>query len=225
MSEFSRSEARAEPAFEPRPDADLIEYVVVSAASPEGLADLVPRVVDLVDSGAIRLIDVVVLRRLDDQVAVTTSEPGELEEMRALADLADHRVRLSDHDVELAAATLEPRGNALVLLVEDRWVDLLARAARAAGGRLAGGERVVRDRFLAACDSETGQRPGEPPPTAAGARTGRGDLLARSPQLTGPAGLASVDQVAQLRTLSSLVDRGVLSLDQYEVQRRRALDD
>ena len=35
---------------------------------------------------------------------------------------------------------------------------------------------------------------------------------------------ARVDQAAQVRELARLVDRGLLSLDQYEVQRRRVLD-
>jgi len=197
------------------PDADLIEYLLVTVPSLDRLDGLVATVVELVESGAIRLIDVVVLQRHGHAPSVVTREAVEIEELRALAEFAEDRVLLSQHDVELTSVLLEPDGTALVLLVEDRWATLLSTTARRAGGRVASGERVVRDRFLSALDADP----------VAGGRADRDDLLSRGPQIPDPvAGAMVVDQAAQLEALARLVERGVLSLDQYEVQRRRVLD-
>ena len=197
----------------PGPDLDLLEYVLVSAPSPSALAEVAGAVAGLVAAGAIRLLDVVVLVRPGDQAAVTVAEPSDHEELAALIGLSDGEVLLSGHDLELAAVTLAPEVTALLLLVEDRWAGALSSAARAAGGRLTGGERIARDRAMASLSHGP-------------SRSGRGDLLARSPLcLPALAGsLPMVDQTAQVRQLARLVDQGLLSLEQYEVQRRRVLD-
>ncbi|MBA2956538.1 hypothetical protein GON03_00715 [Nocardioides sp. MAH-18] len=191
------------------PDLDLLEYVLVSAPSVSGLDQVAAAAAELVTGGVIRLVDVVGLVRADDEAGVRVVRLEDAPPLAALAALADGGVLLSRHDVELAAVTLAPGDAALLLLVEDCWASALSSAARRSGGRLTAGERVGRDRVLAALD--------EP---------GRTDLLDRSPlgtaRRTGAAPL--VDQVAQVRKLAHLVERGLLSLDQYEVQRRRVLE-
>lgn len=191
------------------PDLDLLEYVLVSAPSVAGLDQVAAAAAELVDSGVIRLIDAVGLVRADDEAGVRVVPAEDGPPLAALAAMADGGVLLSRHDVELAAVTLAPGEAALLLLVEDCWASALSAAARRSGGRVTAGERVGRDRVLAALDDP-----------------GRTDLLARSPlgavRRTGAAPL--VDQVAQVRKLAHLVERGLLSLDQYEVQRRRVLE-
>jgi hypothetical protein len=191
------------------PDLDLLEYVLVSAPSVAGLDQVAAAAAGLVAGGVIRLIDVVGLSRAKDEAGVRVVTPEDAPPLAALAALAAGEVQLSRHDVELAAVTLAPGDAALLLLVEDSWATALSSAARRSGGRVTAGERVGRDRVLAALD-----------------RPGHSDLLARSPlgtaHRTGAAPL--VDQVAQVRKLAHLVERGLLSLDQYEVQRRRVLE-
>lgn len=201
------------------PDLDLLEYVLVSAPSLAGLAAIAAAVVDLVSLGTIRVLDAVVLVRPDGQAAVRVDEPGDHKQLAVLARIAEEDVLLSAHDVELAAVTLAPEVAALLLLVEDRWADALSAAARAEGGRLSGGERIARDRVVASLDRHDEV-------SARRARSARGDLLARSP-LCLPQQTSSrplVDQADQVRQLARLVERGLLTLDQYEVQRRRVLD-
>ncbi|MEP9361339.1 hypothetical protein ABLE68_00130 [Nocardioides sp. CN2-186] len=181
-------------------DLDLVEYLLVCAPRPADLGALAASVVELVESRTIRLIDVVVLHRRPGQVEVTTTGGSDVPE---LASYADHRIRLSHHDVELAAVTLAPGTSALLLLLEDRWAGTLASAARGVGGRVVAGERITRERL----------------------RAGR-DLIGRSPTLGHPLATDSappVDPAQQIGDLASLVSRGVLSLDQYELQRRRVL--
>jgi len=199
------------------PDLDLVEYLLVCAPTLADLGSLSDSVSKLVEGRMIHLIDVVVLQRAEDQVEVTTAEPGDFPELAGLAAYCNRRIRLSWHDVDLAAVTLAPRTSALLLLVEDRWAGLLASAARGVGGRVAGGERITRERLRAALDQ---------PDTAGHRRPGGRDLIGRIPTLGQPLALGSapvVDQAEQIRYLARLVSRGVLSLQQYELQRRRVL--
>ncbi|MFC7877537.1 hypothetical protein [Isoptericola sp. NPDC057391] len=195
------------------PDADLLEYLLVAVPTAERLEGVAAAVHGLLRARPIRLVDAVLLRRARGQAAVTVHAAGDVAQLARLAELEDPRVRLSAHDIALAAVAVEPCTCVLLLLVEDLWAATLARAARDAGGRVLGGERLGPDRVRTA-----GRR------SAVDAdRRDRADLLVRGPATSVHPELA-VDPAAQLRMLAELVDRGVLTLDQYEVQRRRVLD-
>ena len=201
----------------PVPDPDLLEYVVVSVPSIANLTPVVDAVVQLVEAGHVRLVDAVALARTDRGAAVVAVDPTRAAALAPLgATVEDGGIRLTSHDIDLAAATLAPGAVVLLLLVEDRWAAVLATAATTAGGRLAAGERIARDRVLRQID-----------PAASAPGTGtRHDLLARGP-LTAASAAGSppaVDSAAQVRELARLVERGLLSLDHYEAQRRRVLD-
>ncbi|HCB03730.1 MAG TPA: hypothetical protein DEQ43_05685 [Nocardioides bacterium] len=190
-----------------RPDPDLLEYLLLSAPDVTGLASVATAVVALARSGTIRLVDAVLLVRSEGQTTVRTISPGEHPSLAALGRATTGGVLLSSHDLELMALTLGPDEAALLLLVEDRWAATLSAAVRRSGARMTAGERVPRGRVAASLEAAI--------PTA---RHGRADLLHRSPGTT-----TVFDQVEQVRQLSRLVDRGVLPLDHYEVQRRRVL--
>jgi hypothetical protein len=204
------------PARSRAPDPDLLEYVVVSVPS---LADLTPvanAVGELVEAGHVGLVDFVALLRPEREVAVAGIDPRSQPALASLTEtITDNGVRLTPHDVELAAATLAPGAVILLLLVEDRWAAQLAGAAARAGGHLTTGERIARHRVLGQLDqaSERGN-------------ANRPDLLSRSPQNASLAARSGppIDPADQVRELTQLVERGLLTLDQYEAQRRRVLD-
>ncbi len=203
-------------ARKPAPDPDLLEYVVVAVPSIADLTPVVNAVAELVEAGHVRLVDAVALLRPDREAAVVAIDPRHDASLAPLRrTLAADGVRLTPHDVDLAAATLAPGAVILLLLVEDRWAALLAAAATSAGGRLAAGERIGRDRVLGQID-----------PASAAGNGARPDLLARGPlTASSAAGSApAVDSAAQVRELAQLLERGLLTLDQYEAQRRRVLD-
>ncbi|WP_157560344.1 MULTISPECIES: hypothetical protein [unclassified Nocardioides] len=197
-----------------QPDLDLLEYVLVSAATVDGLASVAAAVADTVATGAIRVVDAVLLVRADGRTKVAVGELADQAELAPLAAVVDADgagVQLSLHDIELASVTLAPGVAALLLLVEDRWAGAVSAAARAAGGQVTAGERIGRRRAEAAVGGV--------------ARRHRADLLSRSPVAVKSAPSSGlVDQAAQVRKLARLVDQGLLSLEQYEVQRRRVLD-
>jgi hypothetical protein len=188
---------------------DLLEYVLVSAGSVEALGAVAEATAELVRDGSVRLLDAVVLARSTGRTTVEFSAPARHQELAVLRAAEQSPVLLSRHDVELAAVTVAPGEAALLLLLEDRWARRLSVAARAGGGRLAAGERISRERVSA---SELQPEPGS-------VRAGGADLLARAPGTS-----AVIDRVEQVHQLARLVDSGLLSLDQYEVQRGKVLD-
>lgn len=193
------------------PDLDLCEYVVVTAPSIDELEPVAAAVGDLVRGGAVHLLDVAVLERPPGGTSVHTHEVGEVVSLRGLVDASAGPAGLSQHDLDLAAVTLPPGSAAVVLVLEDRWAGSLSAAVRDVGGRVAAGERIGRERLRAQLE-----QPEDPRPE-------RADLLARRPS-DGSLAPQLIDPTDQIRTLADLFDHGVLSLEQYEVQRRRVLE-
>ena len=101
----------------------------------------------LVESAQIRILDLVgVVTGPDGRF--TAVEPELLSGLAAL-DNVEGEVGglLSEDDIALACSALHPGTSALIVVVEDRWAQLLADAARAGGGRIIGGERIPRHRL------------------------------------------------------------------------------
>ena len=69
---------------------------------------------------------------------------------------------LSEDDIALTAGALQPGTSVLLVVVEDRWAQLLADAARDGGGRIIGGERIPRHRLEQSRRSRTGLEEGLP---------------------------------------------------------------
>ncbi|WP_028660033.1 hypothetical protein [Nocardioides insulae] len=190
-------------------DTDLIEYLLVSVRSLDHAEEVARTMSGLVAEGVVRLIDVVLLDRAAGRTSVREQAPADVQALAELGRIMDGRLRLSAHDIALAGGTIGQDGAALLLLVEHRWASGLATAARASGGLLVAGERIGRERvLLGLARTAVGERP---------------DLLGRSPATDRRAENA-VDPVAQLHALADLVDRGLLTLEQYEAQRRVVLD-
>lgn len=142
------------------PDPDLVEYVVIGLPRLSSSAAVGQALRTLVESSRIRILDLVgVVTDSDGRYSVT--EP---ESVAALADLRGVEGEvgglLSEDDIVLACRSLRPGASALILVLEDRWAQELADAARAGGGRIVGGERIPRHRLEQA---ERARRRADPP--------------------------------------------------------------
>jgi hypothetical protein len=135
-------------------DPDLVEYLMVVVPELGSMAGLVLALVESVASASIRILDLVCVTRSATDGSLTVLE---FEDVAALAALqhAEGEVggMLSEHDIETASLGVVAGTSAILLLVEDRWAESLSRAARLAGGRVAGGERIPRSRFESALEA------------------------------------------------------------------------
>jgi len=131
----------------PEPDLDLVEFVVITLPGLSSTAAVARALKELVESSRIRILDLVGVVT-DAEGHYAAIEPESLPGLTALRGV-DGEVGglLSDDDIALACGALKPSTSALILVVEDRWAQLLSDAARESGGRIAGGERIPRHRI------------------------------------------------------------------------------
>ena len=129
---------------------DLVEYIVLLIPDLQKLGTVGAELVRMVESEAIRVLDLVVLVVRNDG----TPELLEIDSIEGLDGIRElsalYGVLLSRHDLELVALALQPGDCAVVLVAEDRWAEPLAAAARGAGGEVRAGERIARERVEAA---------------------------------------------------------------------------
>ncbi len=124
-----------------------VEYVIISFPGNRFSGEIMPALTELVDSGTIRIIDLVFIKKDADGDVVAfeldaLEEGGELglEELEGEAGEL-----LSEQDLELAAEILEPDSAAALLVWEQVWAERIADAIRNAGGELVAGERIPQD--------------------------------------------------------------------------------
>jgi hypothetical protein len=137
-------------------DVDLVEYVIVEVPALSSLDRVATALAEVVRSRAIRILDVVTVVKAGDG-SVEVLEVDDVDTLRALGDVGGYFGGfLSSRDLILAAHAVAPDSTAIVLLAEDRWAKPLSGAARAAGGRVLGGERVPRSRMYPALADASG---------------------------------------------------------------------
>lgn len=132
-----------------------IDYFVIefpgSRMSGEGL----PLLVDLVDRGTIRIIDLVFIRKLPDGdvIRLELKDPVDVD----LPDLSLFEGAasgiLDQEDIDAAAAAIAPNSTAGLIVYENRWAAPLATALRRGGAQLIAGERIPVQAILAALDA------------------------------------------------------------------------
>ncbi|QWZ10397.1 DUF1269 domain-containing protein [Nocardioides panacis] len=112
------------------------------------------RLVDLVDAGTIRVLDLVFVRRELDGSTVMVEVAdldgdGELD--LAVFEGASSGL-IGDDDVDAAAAVIDPGSSAGILVYENTWAAPLVSAVRRAGGVLVAGGRIPVEDVLATLD-------------------------------------------------------------------------
>lgn len=132
-----------------------IDYLIVefpgSRMSGEGL----PLLVDLVDRGIIRILDLVFIRKLPDGAVMrmeltggrTSGQPDLSMFEGASSGLLDQG------DIDAAAEAIRPDSTAGLLVYENRWAAPLATALRRGGAQLVGGGRIPVQAILAALNA------------------------------------------------------------------------
>jgi hypothetical protein len=132
-----------------------IDYLVVEFPGSRMTGKGLPMLVDLVDRGIIRIIDLVFVKKeLDGSVRgvaiADLDRDGQLD--LAVFQGASSGL-LGQDDLDEAGAALEPGSSAGILVYENRWAAPLAREIRRGGGQLVASGRIPVQAVLAALDA------------------------------------------------------------------------
>jgi hypothetical protein len=119
-----------------------VEYLIIGFEGNKFNGDIVPSLLELVDSGTIKVLDLVFIMK-DANGDVTAFEFDELDELEPFRVLGDEGSGLlNEDDIEYAAETLEPNTSAAFLVWEDLWAARFRDAVVASGGAIIRGERI-----------------------------------------------------------------------------------
>ena len=127
-----------------------IDYLLVEWTGRQPNGELAPHLIDLVDRGLIRILDLVFLAK-DEEGNVSAIEIGELPEMAVFEGASSGLV--DEEDLEEAGAALEPGTSAALLVYENSWAAPFAVAARRSGGQLVAGGRIPIQAVLESLDA------------------------------------------------------------------------
>ena len=134
-----------------------VDYVLVEWSGKQPTGEALPHLVDLVEGGIIRILDMAFITKDEDGMVAGVE----------IADLGD-RIKevsifegvssgiLSEEDTQEAAQALEPGTSAALLVYENTWAAPFAAAVRRSGGQLVAGGRIPVDAIIAALDEVEG---------------------------------------------------------------------
>jgi uncharacterized membrane protein len=127
-----------------------IDYLIVEWPGRQPTGEAVPHLVDLVDRGLIRILDLVVLAK-DEDGAVAAIEIGEAAGLEVFEGASSGLV--DDEDLQEAGSALEPGTSAALLVYENAWAAPLAVAVRRSGGQLVASGRIPIQSIIASLDA------------------------------------------------------------------------
>jgi hypothetical protein len=136
-------------------DIGPIDYLVVEFPGSKMTGEGLPLLVDLVDQGIIRILDLVFVKKeLDGSVRgmaiADLDKDGQLD--LAVFEGASSGL-LAQEDLVEAGGVLEPGSSAGLLVYENRWAAPFASALRRGGGQVVASGRIPVQDVLAALDA------------------------------------------------------------------------
>jgi hypothetical protein len=131
-----------------------VDYLLVEWTDRQPSGEAVPHLVDLVDRGLIRVLDLAFIAKGEDgSVAMIEIADlgGEVAEFAVFEGAASGL--LDEGDLAQAGEVLEPGTSAALLVYENAWAAPFAAAVRRSGGQLVAGGRIPVEDLLAALDA------------------------------------------------------------------------
>jgi hypothetical protein len=132
-----------------------IDYLVVEFPGNRMTGEAFPLLIELVDKGLIRILDLAFVRKdLDGSVAglALTDLDGDGQLDLMVFEGASSGL-LDPEDIEEAGGVLEPGNSAGILVYENVWAAPFASALRRSGGQLVASGRIPVQAVLAALDA------------------------------------------------------------------------
>jgi Family of unknown function (DUF6325)/Short C-terminal domain len=198
-----------------------VDYMVLEWKGEQPTAGAVqPLLLELVDRGIIRIIDIAFLAKGEDG-SVAALEIGGLKQATvAFAEFEGASSGLLGYeDLQEAATALDPGTSAAVLVWENRWAAPVAAALRRSGGQLVASDRIPIQAILAERWQRKESAPyGQPEPT----------YQEPAPQYTAPpapqyTARPAPDPIQQLKDLADLKAQGILTEEEFAAQKARIL--
>lgn len=132
-----------------------VDYLVVGYPQHKMTGEAFTILLDLVDRGIIRILDLAFVRK-DEDGTVTSTSMVDLERMQmlelALFEGASSGL-LDDSDLEEAGNALEPGEAAGILVYENVWAAPFAAALRRSGGQLVASGHIPLHEVVSALDA------------------------------------------------------------------------
>jgi hypothetical protein len=134
-----------------------ISYLIAQFPGNNMTGEGLPILVDLVDRGLIRILDLVFITRADDgSTAVLElndlNRDGNLDVDLAVFDGVSSGL-IGQSDIAEAANAIEPGSSAGVLLFENRWATPFVQALRRGGAEVVAAGYVTQEDLVAALDA------------------------------------------------------------------------
>ena len=130
-----------------------IDYLLIEWRDAEPTGEAVPLLMDLVERGLIRILDIALIAKDKDGTAGSMGVSDD-EAMSALEELLGAASGLlSQDDLQEAAEALEPDTIAALLVFENSWAAPFASAIRRNGGQLVASGRIPIQSVVAALDA------------------------------------------------------------------------
>jgi hypothetical protein len=131
-----------------------IDYVLVEWAGRQPTGEAMPHLIDLVDRGLIRILDLTFIVKAEDGsvAGLELADLGDAAAEFAVFEGASSGL-LSDEDIGEAGNALEPGTSAALLVYENTWAAPFASAVRRSGGQLVASGRIPVQAVLAALDA------------------------------------------------------------------------
>jgi hypothetical protein len=132
-----------------------ISYLIVEFPGSKMTGEGLPILVDLVDQGLIRILDLLFVMR-DDDGSLRAVELRDLD-LDGQIDLALFEGAssglLDDSDLAEAASVIDPGSSAAILLFENRWARSFTQALRRGGAELVAAGYIPLDAIAASLDA------------------------------------------------------------------------
>jgi hypothetical protein len=130
-----------------------VELLVVTFPSEDADPTVIAAVQEVVSSGFITVLDLVLLSRSKDGVISEVDISGSLEDVGLGLLEIQEQALISEDDLDLARDVLDPGQSAAVIVYENTWARTVSGAIAAAGGELTLHVRIPRDVVEAAVEA------------------------------------------------------------------------
>jgi hypothetical protein len=134
-----------------------IELLVIEFPGNEFTGEIAPALAELVDTGMVRIIDILFVYKSDES-EVTETELADLDESlytQYEALVFDTAGLLTHEDAILLTESMEPNSSAGLVLFENVWATRFATAVRNANGQVILNERIPHAAIEALLDGQT----------------------------------------------------------------------